>query len=89
MPPLKARIGKSLVLKRNIRIDEHKTSVSLESAFWDELKSIADAQGVPVNQLIAAIDSERRERQCFNLSSAIRLFVLEYYRQRNGREAVP
>jgi predicted DNA-binding ribbon-helix-helix protein len=89
MPPLKARIGKSLVLKRNIRIDGHKTSVSLESAFWDELKSIADAQGIPANQLVATIDKERRERQCFNLSSAIRLFVLDHYRQRDVRGAVP
>ena len=74
--------GKSQVFKRSISLDGHKTSVSLETAFWDELKGIADAQGVPVGQLIAAIDSERRERQYPNLSSAIRLFVLEYYRNR-------
>jgi predicted DNA-binding ribbon-helix-helix protein len=89
MPPLKARIRKSLVLKRNTRIDGLQTSVSVEDAFWDGLKSIADAQGIPINQLVATIDKERRERQCLNLSSAIRLFVLDYYRQRNGREAVP
>jgi predicted DNA-binding ribbon-helix-helix protein len=84
MPPLKAQIGKSLVLKRNTRIDGLQTSVSIEDAFWDGLKSIADVQGIPVNQLVAAIDSERRERQCLNLSSAIRLFVLHYYRQQRG-----
>ena len=55
--------GKSLVTKRSIRLDGHRTSVSLETAFWDELKSIADAQGTLVGQLIAAIDSERHERQ--------------------------
>ena len=81
--------GKSQVFKRSIRLDGHRTSVSLETAFWDELKGIADAQGVRVGQLIAAIDSERRERQYPNLSSVIRLFVLNYYRQQNGRGAVP
>ena len=77
--------GKSQVLKRSIRLDGHRTSVSLETAFWDELKSIADAQGVRINQLIAAIDSERRERQHNNLSSVLRLFVLEYYRSKMQR----
>ena len=82
MPPLKARIGKSRVLKRNTRIDGLQTSVSVEEAFWDRLKSIADDQGIPVNQLVATIDRERRERLYKNLSSAIRLFVLDYYRSR-------
>ena len=77
--------GKSLVTKRSIRLDGHRTSVSLETAFWDELKSIADAQGVRTSQLIAAIDSERRERQHNNLSSVLRLFVLEYYRSKMQR----
>jgi hypothetical protein len=40
--------GKSQVFKRSIRLDGHRTSVSLETAFWDELKGIADAQGVRV-----------------------------------------
>jgi predicted DNA-binding ribbon-helix-helix protein len=75
--------------KRSIRLYGHKTSVTLEDAFWDELKRIADAQGVPVGQLIAAIDSERRKAHHPNLSSAIRLFVLEYYRQQNERGPVP
>ena len=74
--------GKSLNAKRNIRIDGFQTSVALESAFLVALKGIAAAQGVRVGQLIATIDSERRERQHTNLSSVIRLFVLEYYRSR-------
>jgi predicted DNA-binding ribbon-helix-helix protein len=49
----------------------------VETAFWDELKCIADAQGTTIGRLIAAIDSERREREYRNLSSVIRLFVLE------------
>jgi predicted DNA-binding ribbon-helix-helix protein len=60
----------------------HKTSVSVETTFWEGLKAIAAAQGTTINQLVAAIDTERRERQHINLSSAIRLFVLDYYRNR-------
>jgi predicted DNA-binding ribbon-helix-helix protein len=74
---------------RSILLKGHKTSVTLEDPFWVSLKEIAAAQGTPVSQLIAAIDSQRRERQHTNLSSAIRLFVLDYYRQQNGRGAVP
>lgn len=58
--------------KRSIVIAGHATSVSLEQAFWDELKAIADARGTSVNQLVAEIDAGRAG----NLSSAIRLFVL-------------
>jgi predicted DNA-binding ribbon-helix-helix protein len=55
------------------------TSVHLENAFWDALKEIAAAQGTPVGRLVATIDSERQHA---NLSSAVRLFVLDYYRSR-------
>lgn len=82
MPPTKVPRGRSLVFKRNIEISGFKTSVSLEDAFWDALKSIAAAQGSSVGRLIATIDSERLERQHTNLSSAVRLFVLDYYRSR-------
>jgi predicted DNA-binding ribbon-helix-helix protein len=88
MPKLKAQIGKSLVLKRNTSIDGLQTSVSVEDAFWDGLKSIAEVQVIPVSQLVATIDKERRQRQCLNLSSAIRLFVLDYYRQQTERSPV-
>jgi predicted DNA-binding ribbon-helix-helix protein len=72
--------GKSLVRKRTIDLDGRKTSVTLEDAFWDALKEIAAAQGTTVD--LTAIDSERRERQHPNFSSAIRVFVLDYYRLR-------
>jgi predicted DNA-binding ribbon-helix-helix protein len=72
----------SLVIKRSVFFGGFKTSVHLEDAFWVALKEIAAVQGTPVGQLIAAIDRERRERQHNNLSSVIRLFVLEYYRSR-------
>ena len=74
--------GKSQVFKRSVNIDGHETSVHLEDAFWDAFKEIAAAQGTTNGRLVAAIDSERHERQHTNLSSAIRLFVLDYYRSR-------
>jgi predicted DNA-binding ribbon-helix-helix protein len=77
--------GKSLVLKRTVTVGAHKTGVGLENAFWVALKDIAAAQSTLVWQLVEAIDSERRERQHTNLSSAIRLFVLDYYRSRCHR----
>jgi predicted DNA-binding ribbon-helix-helix protein len=73
---------KSPVVKRSIVIAGHKTSVSLEDAFWTGLKDIALARHITLSDLVAAIDSERRHG---NLSSAIRLFVLNHYQgQTNG-----
>jgi len=88
MPLPEDPLGKSLVRKRTIDLDGHRTSVSVEDAFWDVLKEIADAQGSTVHRLAAAIDSERCERQLPNLSSAIRLYVLNHYR-RLAEEAAP
>ncbi len=68
---------KSPVVKRSIVIAGHKTSVSLEDAFWKGLKEIASGRDVTLSDLVAAIDSERQHG---NLSSAIRLFVLDFYR---------
>ena len=70
---------KSPVVKRSIVIAGHKTSVSLEDAFWTGLKDIAIAQRTTLSDLVASIDGERRHG---NLSSAIRLFVLDYFRSR-------
>jgi predicted DNA-binding ribbon-helix-helix protein len=72
---------KSLVTKRSIVIAGHKTSISLEDAFWKALKDIALAQGTTLSDLVATIDSQRRHG---NLSSAIRLFVLEHFQARAG-----
>ena len=71
---------KSPVVKRSIVIAGHKTSVSLEDAFWKGLKEIANGRDMTLSEMVAAIDSERQHG---NLSSAIRLFVLDFYR--NGR----
>jgi predicted DNA-binding ribbon-helix-helix protein len=53
--------GKSLVVKRSVRVGAHNTSVGMEAAFWEGLQGIAAAQGIPVSHLIATIDSERGE----------------------------
>src|SRR5271170_2199586 len=67
---------KSPVVKRSIVIAGHKTSISLEDAFWKALKDIAIARHATLSDLVASID---QERQHGNLSSAIRLFVLDHY----------
>ncbi|MGB8281161.1 MAG: ribbon-helix-helix domain-containing protein [Pseudolabrys sp.] len=71
---------KSAIIKRAIMIDGHKTSISLEDAFWSSLKEIAHAEGATVSELVAKIDETRKQG---NLSSAVRLFVLD--RVRNGQ----
>jgi len=68
---------KSPVVKRSIVIAGHKTSVSLEDAFWKALKQIASGLDLTLSDLVASIDTDRRQG---NLSSAIRLFVLDHYR---------
>ena len=68
---------KSIVAKRSIVIANHKTSVSLEDPFWAGLKEIAAERHTPLSQLVSDIDSERKQG---NLSSALRMYVLEWYR---------
>lgn len=73
---------KSSVVKRSIVIAGHKTSLSLEDAFWNGLKDIAEGRRTTLSDLVATIDSRRQHG---NLSSAIRLFVLDHYKTRmNG-----
>jgi predicted DNA-binding ribbon-helix-helix protein len=74
---MKGGAQKSRVLKRSIVIAGHKTSVSLEDQFWDALREIATARGSPMGTLVSSIDVDRKHG---NLSSAIRLFVLDHYR---------
>ena len=64
--------------KRSLVVSGHRTSVSLETAFWTALKDMAAERGVSVNRLIADIDRTR----VGNLSSAIRVFVLDSVRDR-------
>jgi predicted DNA-binding ribbon-helix-helix protein len=67
----------SMVVKRSVVINHHKTSVSLEDAFWKGIKSIAAARNMTLSDLVATVNSDRRQG---NLSSALRLYVLEHYR---------
>ena len=83
-------MGKSPVVKRSIVLDGHKTSVSLEDAFWTGLKGIAHKRLLTLSDIIGTIDSQRQQG---NLSSALRLFVLEFYRSQipptEGPEGLP
>lgn len=76
--PKRPARGPSGVIKRSVLIAGHPTSVSLESAFWDGLKAIAAERAVPLTALVSEIDGGRTAE---NLSSAIRVFVLNRYRQ--------
>jgi predicted DNA-binding ribbon-helix-helix protein len=75
-PPLKP----SPVVKRSIKFAGRKTSITLEDAFWKALKEIAAKRNIPVADLVARIDKQRQQRQHGNLSSVLRLFILDYYR---------
>ena len=75
---------KSLVIKRSIVVGGHKTSVSLEDDFWAALREIALRDRATLSGLVGSIDSQRQQG---NLSSAVRLFVLNDYRQRIEVEA--
>jgi predicted DNA-binding ribbon-helix-helix protein len=68
---------KSLVLKQSVSINGHHSSISIEGAFWKALQEIAVAQNISANALISKIDNECESA---NLSSAIRVYVVEHYR---------
>jgi predicted DNA-binding ribbon-helix-helix protein len=70
---------KSTVVKRSIILAGHKTSVSLEDAFWRGLKDIATSRRMTMSDLVSSIDLDRQQG---NLSSALRLFVLNHYHAR-------
>jgi predicted DNA-binding ribbon-helix-helix protein len=72
----KRRVAGSRVRKRSIRIGGHNTSVGLEDAFWQSLREIALARNLSPPKLVAAIDMDREHK---NLSSVIRVFVLDHY----------
>ncbi|HIF26904.1 MAG TPA: hypothetical protein EYG18_02540 [Micavibrio sp.] len=65
--------------KRSIKIAGHATSISLEDEFWDALNDIAESKSLGITALIELIDKQRKTD---NLSSAIRLYVLDYFRKK-------
>jgi predicted DNA-binding ribbon-helix-helix protein len=72
-------------MKRSFTIAGHRTSISLEAAFWDALKAVAATERVPVARLIGRIDATRGAG---GLSSAVRVWVLQHFRElarRSGR----
>ncbi len=66
--------------KHSVVLSGHRTSVSLESIFWNALRRIADSRNQSVNRLVETIDSTRTT----NLSSAIRVYVLRHYQTGNA-----
>jgi predicted DNA-binding ribbon-helix-helix protein len=68
--------------KRSVTIAGHRTSISLEEAFWRALSEIAEAKGESLAGLIAAIDGKRHRGT--NLSAAIRIYVLEWFKSRSA-----
>lgn len=68
--------------KRSVTIDGHRTSISLEDAFWAELSGIARTRGLSLNALVAEVDHARSSPQGGNLSSALRLYVLDDLKKR-------
>ncbi len=76
---------KSPVVKRSIVLAGHKTSVSLEDAFWEGLKEIAKTQRKTLSGLVGSVDTDREHG---NLSSALRLFVLGHYQKRAASSLV-
>ena len=74
---------KSPIVKRSILVNGHKTSVSLEDEFWSALKVIAGKRFMKLQDLVTAVD---KQRQHSNLSSAIRLFVLDFSKPGFGTE---
>jgi predicted DNA-binding ribbon-helix-helix protein len=82
--PPASRSQKSKIHNRTIILKGHKTGVSLEEAFWTALKEIAAIKNVRVATLAETIDSTRKN---INLSSAIRLYVLDFYKHKKGATA--
>ena len=70
------------IKKHTVLIGGQKTSVSLEDVFWKGLQEVADKRGETIRSLIASIDANRQS----NLSSAIRQFILKFYKDHSVRQ---
>jgi len=71
------------ILKKSVTISGHRTSITLEPEFWDALKHIAQSQKQSLNALVTHIDEKRLSR---NLSSALRVYILQNYQEKNRRK---
>jgi predicted DNA-binding ribbon-helix-helix protein len=74
---------KSLIAKRSVMVKKRKTSITLEDDFWQALNEIAMLRRISLSRLISSIDADREFAA--NLSSAIRLFVLRFFKEREPR----
>ncbi|CAN0365745.1 unnamed protein product [Phaeothamnion confervicola] len=81
--PLDAARAAARPVKRSFSLSGHRTSISLEAAFWEGLREAAAARGVSMSVLVGQIDRARGDA---GLSGAVRIFVLEFYR---GKAAAP
>jgi predicted DNA-binding ribbon-helix-helix protein len=75
---------KSLVIKRSIVLHGRKSSITLEDAFWECLRKIADERKVTPSRLVSGIEAGRKTG---NLSSVLRVFILEHYKDQLDRQA--
>ena len=69
--------ARSTIRKRSVLISGHRTSISLEQAFWLKLKELSDTNKKSINQMVTEIDNDRLNNPNGNLSSAIRVYILE------------
>lgn len=69
-----------LSAKHSVTINGHRTSITLEQVFWESFKEIAAAQGKSITSIIAELDANQPE----NLSSAIRIYILRFYKDKRG-----
>jgi predicted DNA-binding ribbon-helix-helix protein len=74
---------RSAIRKRSVTIDGHKTSISLEEPFWNEIKAIASQKKTSIKDLITDIDRGKQAEA--NLSSSLRVFILRHYRATTER----
>ncbi|MEK9532590.1 MAG: ribbon-helix-helix domain-containing protein [Alphaproteobacteria bacterium] len=69
-----------MIIKRSITIKKHSTSISLETPFWVSLNEIASSRKISLASLVSEIDDKRSTHPKLGLSSAVRIFILEYYK---------
>ena len=67
----------STIIKRSVLLSGHRTSVSLEEAFWEKLRDLSQKRKISINQLISEIDNARLDTPNKNLSSALRVYILQ------------
>lgn len=77
---------KSAITKRSVVVGGHKTSVSLEDAFWNDIQAIAHMREMSISHLLREIDENRKHS---NLSSAVRVYVLLHHRARHAEQPQP